>query len=31
VRLADLWPRRRDVLDYVWLVNSLRRRRARGV
>jgi O-antigen/teichoic acid export membrane protein len=31
VRLADLRPRRADVMDYVWLVNSLLRRRARDV
>jgi O-antigen/teichoic acid export membrane protein len=29
-RLPDLWPRRRDVMDYVWLARSLMRRGAQG-
>lgn len=30
VRLAELWPRRSDVMDYVWLARSLLRRGAAG-
>jgi O-antigen/teichoic acid export membrane protein len=30
VRLAELWPRRSDVMDYVWLARSLLRRGTAG-